>query len=385
LSDLDGEGHARHLQQRKNKVSLTICLAPTNTLWYPQAGGHLWVYLNWALGFRALGHEVIWLETIDDQNESLEQVKEAIAALKSRLEPYGFEDRVALCSRTGTALPRRVTDGCLDLDAATEADLLLNQYYSMDPSVVARFRRSALLDIDPGRLQTWMSRGQIRVAPHDVYFTIGETVGRPGARFPDVSLQWEYAAPCIALEWWPPRPSAETSPFTTVSHWGKKKRDGFLAFLDLPSRTDQRLELALPLSQVDDQEVRELRERGWNVSDANVVASTPWDYQRYIQTSLGEFSCAKPSYTTLQTAWISDRTLCYLASGKPAVVQHTGPSQFLRASAGLCRFRDVVEAARLLETVVVDYECQSRLARSLAEEYFDAKKVVKYLLERALS
>jgi hypothetical protein len=118
---------------------------------------------------------------------------------------------------------------------------------------------------------------------------------------------------------------------------------------------------------------------------SDAVAPTPWDYRRYIQKSRGEFSCAKPSYVRLQTAWISDRTLCYLASGKPAVTQHTGPSRFLPDSDGLFRFRDVPEAARFLETVTADYTRQSRLARALAEEYFCARKLAGRLLERALA
>jgi hypothetical protein len=101
--------------------------------------------------------------------------------------------------------------------------------------------------------------------------------------------------------------------------------------------------------------------------------------------SFGEFSCAKPSYVRLQSAWISDRTLCYLASGKPAVVQHTGPSRFLPGNAGLFRFHDPEEAARCLETAAADYEHQCTLARTLAEEYFDARKVVGSILERALA
>jgi len=86
----------------------------------------------------------------------------------------------------------------------------------------------------------------------------------------------------------------------------------------------------------------------------------------------------------LQNAWVSDRTLCYLASAKPAVVQHTGPSRFLPDAAGMFRFRDLLEAARCLEQVAADYERQCRLARALAEEYFDARKVVGRVLERAL-
>ena len=82
--------------------------------------------------------------------------------------------------------------------------------------------------------------------------------------------------------------------------------------------------------------------------DAHAVACTPWDYQRYIQESRGEFSCVKPSCVRLQNAWISDRTLCYLASGKPAVVQNTGPSAFLPESEGIFRFHTMEEAVEAL-------------------------------------
>src|SRR5207253_506127 len=126
------------------------------------------------------------------------------------------------------------------------------------------------------------------------------------------------------------------------------------------------------------------RKRGWGVRDAEEVASTPGDYQRYVQASQGEFSCAKPSCVRLQNAWVSDRTLCYLASGKPAVVQHTGPSRFLPDAAGMFRFRDLAEAVRGLETAAADHDRQAALARALAEEHFDARKVAGSLLERAL-
>jgi hypothetical protein len=91
------------------------------------------------------------------------------------------------------------------------------------------------------------------------------------------------------------------------------------------------------------------------------------------------------SCVRLQNAWISDRTLCYLASGKPAVVQRTGPSRFLPEAAGLFRFRDSAEAIQCLNAASADYERQCGLARALAGEYFDASAVVEHLLERALT
>jgi len=379
-------------------VSLTVCLC-ANTLYYPEGGGHLWVYLNWALGLRGLGCRVIWLEEVAPSTPA-QTVRDHVASLKRRLDRYGLAEHVGLCSWTEEPLSADAVAGCLDLDAAWEADLLLNFQYDMLPDVVKRFRRSALVDIDPGLLQIWTSTGHQVLASHDTYFTIGETVGQPAARFPDLGLRWQHTPPCVALPWWPLQPAAEDAPFTTVVHWFASawmtdegdpddKRSGFLPFLDLPRRTTQPLELAINLGPDGDQRViaerKALTGQGWRLRHAHAVAATPWDYQCYIQRSRGEFSCAKPSCLRLQNAWISDRTLCYLASGKPAVVQHTGPSRFLPDAAGLFRFRTVEEAARALETVAADYERQSRLAHALAEEHFDARTVVTRVLERALA
>jgi hypothetical protein len=375
-----------------------------STLTYPQAGGHLWVFLNWALGLRALGCRVVWLEPCDP-DLSVAQLQAFLAVLRGRLRPYGLEGAIALCSRTDEPLPPDLTDGCVPLETAADADLLLNLNYSYSAGVIDRFRRTAMIDIDPGLLQIWIDAGTASLPRHDAYFTIGETVGQPDARFPDGGIPWQYTPPCVALDWWPVCPARPDAPFTTVSHWSSgdwiddegqplrnDKRSGFLPFLGLPRLTRQPLELALcleadetlRLAPHEEEERRALVERGWRVQHAHAVAATPWDYQTYIQHSRGEFSCVKPSCVQLQNAWISDRTLCYLASGKPAVVQHTGPSRILPDRAGLFRFRDCDEAAQCLDEVAADYDRQCRLARELAAEHFDASKVVARLLDRAL-
>jgi len=377
-------------------VSTTVCLS-AKTIFYTRSGGHLWVYLNWALGLRALGCRVIWMETVYPDLPAHE-VRPYVDLLKSRLERYGLAECVALSSYTDEPLPREAVGECLDIEAAAEADLLLDLEYLIAPKLVRRFRRSALVDIDPGLMQVWMSKGWINLARHDVYFTTGETVGEPGSRIPDAGLQWHYTPPCVALEWWPPRRAGEDASFTTVSHWFEDewvedagefyqndKRTGFMPFLGLPKHTSQPLELALCLSPREEDERVALQKRGWRMRHSYDVASTPWEYQRYIQGSLGEFSCVKPSCIRLQNAWVSDRTICYLASGKPAVIEHTGPSGFLPDAAGLFRFRDMGEAVRCLEMVAADYDRQCRLARALAEEYFAAQKVVGGVLERALT
>ena len=366
-------------------MSLTVCMSSRSCLPYANGGGYLWIFLNWALGLRAAGCDIIWLEMVP-RGFAADKTRRLAAALKERLTPYGLADTLALHAVPGEELSAEATEGCLDLDAAAEATLLLNFRYSLASDVVRRFRRSALVDIDPGLLQIWIAKGLIDVAKHDVYFTIGENV-----RDPDRT--WRHVQPCVSLDWWSPRPAPAGAAFTTVGHWyaggwigadeaADDKRSGFMPLLDLPRSTSRPLELALDLG-ADDPQTRMLEARGWRVRNAHVVAATPWDYQRYVQESFGEFSCAKPAYTRLGNAWISDRTLCYLASGKPAVVEHTGPSAFLPDDAGLLRFRGRDEAALFLERVTADYQHHAAHARALAEEHFDARRNVTRVVEVA--
>ena len=375
---------------------MKVCLQ-ANSLVYPEGGGHLWVYLNWALGFQSIGCQVIWMEAICPTADRA-ALQADVNALRAHLEPYGFAQQIALCSFTEQPLPASLLFGCLDIDAALTSDLFLNVAYGNATPLIAEFRRSALLDIDPGLLQTWLATGQIAIHPHDVYFTIGETVGQKDALFPDGGLTWLYTPPCVSLDAWGVRRAPPGSAFTTITHWSGEewvsngdeyflntKECGFRPFLDLPRHVQQPLELAICLGDDEDEERQNLRKLGWRVADPRHIASSPWAYQEYVQNSLGEFSCAKPSCVHFQNAWISDRTLCYLASGKPAVVQHTGPSRFLPDSAGLYRFRDLDQAVKYVELVCRDYDRHSALARNLAEEFFDAKKVATSLLERALS
>ena len=378
-------------------MSVIVCFG-AKALGYPLGGGHLSVYLNWALGLRAAGCEVIWLE-IAEEDSSVTELLANVATLKGRLERFGLQASLRVRSETNAPLPTAFREQYPGMDDIIEGDLFLSLRYATRPEQAGRFRKTALVDIDPGLLQSWLTNGAIDVPDYNVYFTIGETVGQPGACFPDGGRKWEYTPPCVALDWWVPCPTGTAdAPFSTVSHWhaeewmedegrvyANDKRTAFLPFLDLPSKTNQPLELAICLAEEDQSEWQMLRERGWRVQHAYKVAATPWDYQRYIQGAKGEFSCTKPAYVRLQTAWISDRTLCYLASGKPAIVQHTGPSRFLPDAAGLFRFRDIDEATQHLDTAAADYEKQCRLARTLVEEYFDARKVVTRILERVLS
>jgi hypothetical protein len=374
-------------------LAVTACLW-ANSLNYPNAGGHRWVYLNWALGLRACGLKVIWLESVAG-GIAEKEIQGLLATLKYHLRPYGLADSIALCPIDGHPLPISLLRDAVHVDDAAESDLLIDLAYADSGQAVRKFKLSVLIDIDPGLTQLWIQSGGMSIAPHDFYFTIGETVGRADSGFPDCGLKWIYVPPCIALEWWPLTRVSGNSPLSTVANWwgewmsangvsyDNSKRVAFLPYLDLPKFCNTRLELAIG-GKLDEDERDDLEKRGWSIRNAWEVASTPWDYQRYIQNARGEFSCAKPSCSRLKNAWLSDRTLCYLASGRPAVVEHTGRSRFLPDAEGLFRFKSLEEALLGIRELELDYEQHSWAARALAERYFDAKMVVSRLLDQVL-
>jgi hypothetical protein len=375
----------------------TVCIvAPT--LGYPNGGGggHQWVYLNWALGLRAAGCRVIWLDVVGARHR--DQLSARGNQLRDRLARYGLDGSTAVVFSTGEIPHPDEVPGLASLRDAQDSELVLNFWYKMPADVLSGFRRSALVDIDPGLLQGWMHRWDGMVAPHDLYFTTGETVGLRNSRVKDVGVEWLHTTPCVSLEHWPAVASPTGARYTTISHWqmgeyeydgdevySNDKRTGFLPFRVLPSQTDVSLELALFLSDEDADEADEWRRAGWNIVHSATVSSTPWAYQDYIRSSRGEFSAVKPSCVRLQNAWISDRTLCYLASGKPAVVEHTGPSRILPDAGGLFRVHDSEEAARALKTIEGDYGKHSALARHLIESRFAASKVAAQVLDRAMA
>lgn len=370
---------------------------------YPQGGGHFWVYLQYALGLQLLGHDVYWLEAFLTKGRE-EQEAAALTTFLARMQRYGLGGR-CLLYRTRHKEPscEAPTEYLNSTRSEAEAifgraDLLLNFHYAVSPALLAHFRRTALVDIDPGLLQFWITRGQLSVPHHGHYFTIGEGVGQPGGRIPADGLPWIHIRPAICLECWPYIFNPLCEAFTTVSTWDSSdwvvddneayentKRVAFLEFADLPRMTPDPLELALVLrTEQDRQERRNLENCGWRIRQACEVAGTPEMYQAYIQGSRGEFSCAKPSYIKQQTGWISDRTLCYLASGKPVVVQHTGSSSFLPNGEGMFRFSTLQQAVDALKTINIDYRLHSQAARQIAETHFDSKKVLSEILSHVL-
>jgi hypothetical protein len=395
----------------------TVVISVYKVANFPDGGGHFWVYMQYAQGLRRLGCEVYWLEEVHLPDDP-DRAAYLVSTFAERMQRFGLEGRALLYARDrrqrSSSAFQFITCSRSEAEAVLRrADLLLNFHYAIDPRLLAVARRTALVDIDPGLLQYWMSTGQLAVAPHDRYFTTGETVGTPAARFSDCGLTWIHLRPPVCLDQWPVayRPDAEA--FTTVSSWSSTdylkvtengklvlrentKRVAFLRYTDIPLRTSQPLELALYLTDQDgagngdgeqagkDAADRALLERhGWRVRNSRDVASSPEAYRDYVQQSRGEFSCVKPSCVDFQNAWISDRTVCYLASGKPAVVQDTGPSATLPDGEGLLRFRSPAEAVDALARVNADYARHCAAARALAETHFDAERVLAGVMNAA--
>ena len=400
---------------------ITVVISVYKVANFPEGGGHVWAYMQYAQGLRRLGCDVYWLEQFRPPLEPEREARQ-LSTFHERMKRFGLEGQTLLYAidrppQGGAGSFRFI--GCTWAEAEAvlrRADLLLNFHYAIDPRLLACARRTALVDIDPGLLQFWMSTGQLAVAPHDRYLTISETVGTPAARFADWGggLRWSHFRPPVCLDLWPFTYDPRAEAFTTVSSWSSNdwlkvtedgepvlrentKRVSFLTFVDLPGHTSQPLELALYLLDRDgesrartrqvakDAADRAILERhGWRVRDSRELAGSPEAYQTYVQQSRGEFSCAKPSYVEFQSAWISDRTLCYLASGKPVVVQHTGPSSYLPHGEGMFRFTSVGEAAEALEAINADYPRHCRAARSIAETFFDSRRALEGLLNAAL-
>lgn len=377
----------------------TIILSTVGVASGLDLGGYFWVYMQYAQGLRELGCDVYWLDR--DTGTDRDPTFSAFFDEMARYDLGGKCAVAVACRPSGNGgMPAYAGMPVREIEAiAGRTDLLINFDHRVDSALLSRFRRTAFVDLDPGLCQIWIQTGQLPVAPHDLYFTIGETVGTPSTRFPDNGLPWIRIRPAVCLTLWPVLDRPQGEAFTTVSSWwggwmlygedsyDDSKRASFLRFLELPHLTPQALELTLSFtphhpSDVGDQAL--LERHGWRIRRSFDVVGSPEGYRTYIQQSRGEFSCAKRSYRALQTAWVSDRTVCYLASGKPAVVQHTGASTFLPDGRGLLRFTTLAEAVDALATINAEYERHCRAAREIADAYFSARDICRTILDHAL-
>jgi hypothetical protein len=377
----------------------TIVVSPYNVASFLEGGGHFWVYMQYVLGLRHLGCQVYWLEQFNLDPET-ERGKTILDVFSQRMQSFGMQDNFILYfadkNNNQIGFVGRETEEVKSIFRQT--DLLLNFHYAAESKILEYFRRTALVDIDPGLLQFWMTHHQLSVQPHDLYFTIGETVGTDRALFPDCGLSWVQIRPVVHLKSWPFTYLPAAGAFTSVSTWETEdwlvaeneayyensKRINWRRFAKLPEHTNQELELGLYLTEYYDAERKWMESLGWRIRLSTEVAGTPDKYRSFIQHSRGEVSVVKPSCIFFQNAWMSDRSLCYLASGKPVVMQNTGPSTYLPDDQGLFRFSTMEQAAIAIEEINRSYLHHCKAAREIAETYFDSQKVLQELLNRAL-
>jgi hypothetical protein len=350
-------------------------------------GGEAWVRLSWALGLERLGCNVTLIEQVSGATPAQRGYFDSV------VEEFGLADRSWLLEE-GHAVPEAV------VARADEADLLVNisGHLTVD-AVLARVRRKAYVDVDPGYTQLWHESGLngARLHGHDVFFTVGANIGRPNCPVPTNGIDWLHVRPPVVLSAWPVESTVEQRRLTTVSSWrgafgrvehaGKRyglKLDEFRKLIRLPGRVPQRLELALDIHPDEEPDLKDLRRHGWQLVDPRAAAGTPDAYRSYIQQSGGEFSVAQGIYVQTACGWFSDRTACYLASGKPTLVQDTGFTATLPAGEGLVSFRTLDEAVAGAESISADYDRHCRAARALAEEKFDSDIVLGRFLQDAL-
>jgi len=367
---------------------------------YPTGGGNFWVPLQYLLGLRALGIDAYWLELLWTAGDAVRR-REFVAAFRRYVEHLGVADQVTLVAfleGTREDAPGAAEHHGMGPDAlwARAGDgLLVNLANSVPRALRARFARTALFDLDPGPYQIWAREYDLGVGSHDVHLTIGQNLGTPDSPIPLGGVDWRKVWPAVHLPVWP---SQDTSGerYTTVSQWWSNgyaildgdvydcnKRASFLEFIELPRRVPVPLELAANIHPEETEDRDRLARHGWRLVDPAVVAGTPEDFRRYVQTSHAEFSCAKPAYVKARPGWVSDRTICYLASGRPCVVQATGAENHLPPSAGLRFFRTLDEAAEGIRAIEADYAAAARAARRLAEDVFSTRVVLPALLGAA--
>ena len=98
----------------------------------------------------------------------------------------------------------------------------------------------------------------------------------------------------------------------------------FRRFARLPSLAQRPFELALAIHPDETDDLALLRDAGWTLLPPADVAMTPGAYRRYIGESTGELMVAKGIYVQSRSGWLSERSICYLASDRPVIAQDTG-------------------------------------------------------------
>ena len=370
--------------------------------------GVIWQHIHYIVGLQRLGHEVYFIEDSarlpynPDTFEITDEFDYASEILTRMAKDFGFENRWSYCARY---LPRNPTAG-LPLKKIRQlyrdADAILNicgtQEFNDD---LLKSDRILYVESDPGVEQIKIDKGVSStidyLGRHHALFTFGENVGTKNFPVPTHGLKWlPTRQPVVTDLWKTKRSPPRAAVFTSVANWstsglkdiewrGEKylwsKSREFLRFVAAPKRAGETFELATDIK--DDKTREKFVRNGWRFRSPLDLSADYWLYRDYIQKSKGEFTVAKDQYVRLNTGWFSDRSVCYLAAGRPVIFQETGFSKHYDGHGGLFAFKSLGDIAEAVREINGDYAKHSRAARQIARENFEAEKVLNCLLERA--
>lgn len=364
-------------------------------------GGNAWSDLQYLLGLRALGHDVFYLEECGLEswvyNWQTEQFTTELDYptnyVRNCLEPLGLANQWIY--RAGDRQLGMDIDKFNDVCYQADLMIIRGSPISLWRDEYNFPQRHIYIDADPGFTQINIVGGNSELAntiEHcDRLFTIGQRLGAEDCPIPTAGRHWHKTLPPVALPYWSAMEDDATH-FSSIMQWhsyrevvyqgvsyGNKDRE-FLKFIDIPQLTKQAFRIALSGGFP-----HELSQHGWEVIPGWMASFSPESYQIFVQESHAEFGVAKHGYVATKGGWFSDRSVCYLASGRPILVQDTGLSDWLPIGEGILTFCDQKEAANGIEAINADYERHRYAARRLAEEYFDSDKVLSSLLEVAMS
>jgi hypothetical protein len=362
----------------------------------PAHGGATWAVLQYLLGFGRLGHEVTFVEQMDSAGTDLDG-SASVAYMREVAERFGLAERWALLSagtRKTAGLPYERLRA-----AAREADVLVNiSGILADEDLVAPVPVRVYLDLDPAFNQLWHASGiDMHFGGHTHFVTVGQAIGSPECPVPTGGLDWIPTVPPVVLEHWPRARAdrgAGAGAFTTVGNWrgygsieyeGQhygQKAHSMRELMSIPTLTDATLRPALDVHPGETPDLEALDRNGWQLLDPGAVAPDPDSYREFVAGSLAEFGVAKSGYVLSRCGWFSDRSACYLASGRPVLAQDTGFPRYLPAGEGLLAFAGVDDALAGIEEIRSRYEMHADAAHSLARERLDSDRVLTRLLNR---
>lgn len=362
----------------------------------PHQGGATWAVLQYVLGLRQLGHDVFFIEPVPakslrPQAASLQDSVNA-AYFKQIIRDFGLDGCAALLVEETQQTVGLSYDELRDV--ARRADALINVSGMLRDEALFSPRTRIYLDLDPAFIQLWHATQGVDMhfEGHTHFVTVGQAIGSSGCSVPTCGRAWIGTLQPIVLSHWPVAGNIVHDALTTVGNWrgyGSIEHAGVLygqkahslrPLMELPKRAKERFLLAMSIHPQEQKDLEALAANGWEIVDPQAVANSPVAYQRFIAGSRAEFGIAKSGYVASRCGWFSDRSVCYLASGRPVIAQETGFSRFIPTGAGLLPFTTMDDAVSAIDSIRQDYPLHARAARALAEAHFDSDKVLTRLL-----